>query len=86
MTVSCSRCNEEWERDPALEVVCPTCNSRIGYFCGHKRPSGHKVRFGSTLIHTARDRLAMDLGFLQRSPAANLQAVSATDYGQMSFL
>jgi len=23
MTISCSRCGEEWPRDPALEVVCP---------------------------------------------------------------
>lgn len=66
MTVACSKCGDEWSRDPALEIVCPTCNSQIGYYCGHKRPSGHKVRFGSTLIHPARDQLAMDMGFLER--------------------
>jgi hypothetical protein len=70
MTVACSACGQEWDRDPALEVVCPTCNSQVGFFCGCKRPSGHKVRFGSTLIHPARDQLAMDLGFLVKCPTA----------------
>jgi hypothetical protein len=73
MTVSCSLCGTEWPRDPALEVKCPTCNSRIGYYCGSKRPSGHKLRFGSTLIHPARDQLAMDMGFLRRCAAPQEQ-------------
>jgi hypothetical protein len=87
MSVSCSACGQEWPRDPALEVVCPTCNSHIGHFCGSKRPSGHKVRFGSTLIHLARDQLAMDLGFLQRCPAAMVSAdLPIIDQRQMSLL
>src|SRR2546425_619476 len=73
MTVSCLKCGQEWPRDPALEVKCPTCNSQIGYYCGAKRPSGHKVRFGSTLIHPPRAQLAMDIGFLQRCPAVQNQ-------------
>jgi hypothetical protein len=74
MTVSCSRCGDEWTRDPALEVVCPVCNSQIGYYCGSKRPSGHKVRFGYTLIHPAREILAMEMGFLQKCSAAIIPA------------
>ena len=86
MTVSCSSCGDGWPRDPALEVVCPTCNSQIGYYCGHKRPSGHKVRFGSTLIHPARDQLAMVLGFLQRCPAAAVATPAVAEAFQMSLL
>ena len=87
MTVSCSACGQEWPRDPALEVVCPTCSSQIGHFCGSKRPSGHKVRFGSTLIHPARDQLAMDLGFLQKCSAAMLPSqTSIIDHAQLSLL
>jgi hypothetical protein len=70
MTVRCSACGQSWTRDPALEVVCPTCNSQVGSYCGSKRPSGHKVRFGSTLIHPARDQLAVDRGLLRRCTAA----------------
>ena len=83
MTVSCSACGQEWPSDPALEVVCPICNAQIGHYCGHKRPSGHKVRFGSALIHPARDHRAMGLGFLQKCPAAT---IPATDDPQMRFL
>jgi hypothetical protein len=70
MTVSCSACGQEWDRDPALEVTCPTCNARIGTYCSEQRPSGYRIRFGSTLIHPARDQAAMDFGLLQRCPAA----------------
>jgi hypothetical protein len=85
MTVSCQHCGEEWERDPALEVPCPICNSMVGHYCGHKRPSGHKVRFGSTLIHPARDQLATNRGFLQRCPAAMIPAC-LPDQPQLSLL
>jgi hypothetical protein len=70
MTVSCSACGQEWARDPALEVKCPKCNAGIGTYCSSPRPSGHRVRFGGTLVHPGRDQLAMDMGFLQRCPAA----------------
>jgi hypothetical protein len=82
MTVSCSACGQQWPRDPALEVGCPTCNARVGPYCSSHRPSGYRIRFGSTLIHPARDRLAMDLGFLQRCTAANI----ADDNPQLSLL
>jgi predicted RNA-binding Zn-ribbon protein involved in translation (DUF1610 family) len=70
MTVSCSACGQEWPRDPALELKCPTCNARPGTYCSQPRPSGHRVRFGGTLIHPGRDQLAMDMGLLQRCQAA----------------
>jgi hypothetical protein len=63
MTVSCLRCGQEWLRDPALEVECPTCHMAIGVKC--RRPSGHDCD-----IHPKRDRLPMDLGYLQRCTAA----------------
>jgi hypothetical protein len=71
MTVSCSACNMEWARDPALEVQCPKCNAKAGHYCRIQRPSGHTCNFGAkTLIHPSRDQLAMDKGFLQRCTAA----------------
>ena len=72
MTVSCSACGREWERDPALEVACPKCKVPIGRYCLARKPSGHTTNFGNkTLIHPARDQLAMDLGFRQKCPAAS---------------
>lgn len=53
---SCTRCGQEWPRDPALEVPCPTCNAAIGRAC--KRPSGHALMTDSR-IHPARDRRAL---------------------------
>src|SRR5579871_37269 len=64
--VSCRFCGHEWPRHPALEVECPRCQSRIGFYCGHKRPSGHKVRFGAALIHVEREALAIERGFLEK--------------------
>lgn len=54
MTVTCNICDQEWDRDPALEVKCPTCLSEIGSPC--YRPSGHKCT-----IHAPRDKLAVKL-------------------------
>lgn len=54
--VSCSNCGQQWPRDPALEVRCPTCNATVGVKC--KRPSGHGVWGGQP--HDERDRLAME--------------------------
>ena len=90
MTVSCSACGQEWSRDPALEVQCPKCAAKVGHHCRVRRPSGHTCNFGNkTLIHPARDQLAMDLGFLQRCPAANIGLASTahpTSNQQMSLL
>lgn len=55
MTVKCSTCRQEWERDPALEVICPTCRAEVGRGC--QRPSGHSGPFVE--IHKERDVLAM---------------------------
>ena len=71
MTVSCSACGPEWPRDPALEVDCPKCQAKVGRYCRVRRPSGHTANFGNkTLIHPARDQLAINMGFLQRCPYA----------------
>jgi hypothetical protein len=53
MPTTCLHCGQEWPRDPALEVACPTFHAAIGSRC--KRPSGHEA--GDA--HAARDRLAM---------------------------
>ena len=87
--VSCSACGQGWERDPALEVKCPTCIARIGTYCSEQRPSGYRIRFGSTLIHPARDQQAMDMGFLHplRCPAVTFLLVApATQTKQMRLL
>lgn len=52
MTVSCSNCGQEWERDPALEVACPQCRTDVGEKC--KRPSGHPAG-----LHAGRDKKAL---------------------------
>ena len=83
MTVSCSACGQEWPRDPALEVNCPSCCAKVGHYCSEPRPSGYRVRFGAALIHPAREQLAMDLGFLQRCPAA---IIAGSDNPQLSLL
>lgn len=83
MTVSCSACGTEWPRDPALEVKCPTCNASVAKYCAQPRPSGYRVKFRQPLIHPARDQLALDMGFLQRCPAATL---SPTEDQQLRLL
>lgn len=67
MPVICSRCGQEWPRDPALEVACPVCHAPVGAEC--RRPSGHRVWAGD--IHPERDRLALQVvpGY-GRCPAA----------------
>lgn len=69
--VQCFRCGQKWPRDPALEVECPTCNAVIGRKCSRLRPSEHRVSaaFADGVdVHPERDRLAMNLGFLQKCP------------------
>ena len=53
MAVTCRNCGQEWERDPAVEVACPTCTAEVGQNC--QRPSGHPCR-----IHAERDRRALE--------------------------
>ena len=53
--VRCSRCGQEWSRDPALEVPCPVCLAKTGQKC--RRPSGYTGNFVE--IHAERDVLAM---------------------------
>ena len=64
--VTCSRCGQEWPRDPALEVACPSCPALIGKRC--KRGSGHNV-WGNQ-PHASRDRLAMERGFMKKCPGS----------------
>lgn len=64
--VTCSACGQWWPRDPALEVECPQCRAAPGVKC--RRPSGHPCA-----LHRARDRLAMERGYLERCPAAGDQ-------------
>lgn len=66
MSAHCSRCGQEWLRDPALEVTCPTCFARVGVRC--RRPSGHGGNFVG--FHAERDRAAMREGILSACPAA----------------
>jgi predicted nucleic acid-binding Zn-ribbon protein len=52
VTVQCSTCGEQWERDPALEVDCPACGADVGSQC--RRPSGHPCA-----VHAGRDKRAL---------------------------
>lgn len=65
MSVRCNRCGEEWPRDPALEVPCPTCGAAVGRHC--RRPSEHRVFGGG--VHPDRDRAAMAAGNLAKCSA-----------------
>lgn len=60
--VRCCRCGQEWPRDPALEVPCPTCLAAVGHRC--RRPSGHPAQG----LHKARDQAAMDAALLPKCP------------------
>lgn len=64
MTVYCRKpgCARSWERDPCLEVKCPTCGAAIGARC--KRPSGHPMRpdFHGFGFHANRDLAAYHAG------------------------
>ena len=60
MTVTCSKCGEEWPRDPALEVECPTCHAPPGEMQAAIRPS--------LRVTPSRDQAAMDAGFLRPCP------------------
>ena len=62
---SCLACGQTWQRDPALEVPCPTCRASIGQRC--RRPSGHQA----SEVHADRDRHALEVvpGY-GRCPAA----------------
>ena len=63
--VICARgCGRQWPRDPALEVVCPTCRAAVGQRC--RSPSGHRV-WGNE-PHPARDLLADREGFYGSCP------------------
>lgn len=62
--VRCEGCGQEWPRDPALEVACPTCHVRVGAWC--KSPSGHKAMH----LHRERMQAALDAGFEHPCPAA----------------
>lgn len=69
MGISCTNCGTEWERDPALEVACPSCAAEVGQRC--RRPSGHPVNMGTQLrgIHAAREQHALGDGILEPCPA-----------------
>lgn len=58
MTVTCRRCGDSWDRDPALAVACPKCRAMAGMGC--QRPSGH-----GCAVHVERDALAVELGHLR---------------------
>jgi hypothetical protein len=75
--VQCDTCGQIWERDPILEVACPTCHAPAGSPC--RRPSGHQAAD----YHAARDLLAMGMvpGYgrcpkaeTKQPPASEMQA------------
>lgn len=60
--ISCAKCGQSWDRDPALEVTCPVCKSKPGIKCKIERPSEHKLNpafCGLPDVHPLRDLLAM---------------------------
>jgi hypothetical protein len=56
MSAFCQRdgCSKTWDRDPVLEVACPSCSADVGVKC--RRPSGHGGNFVHP--HDKRDLLA----------------------------
>lgn len=55
MTVKCQvpGCGLTWERDPVLEVECPTCKAPPGRAC--RQPSGHNTWNPFGRFHAERD-------------------------------
>ncbi len=77
MTVQCSTCGQHWERDPALEVACPSCGADVGSQC--RRPSGHPCA-----VHAGRDKRALrEVAGYEQCPGADTQQPNAsTERGQ----
>ncbi len=77
MTVQCSTCGEQWERDPALEVDCPACGADVGSQC--RRPSGHPCA-----VHAGRDKRALrEVAGYEQCPGADPeQSDTAVDRSQ----
>lgn len=75
MGAKCRNCGKEWDRDPALEVACPSCPAEVGQKC--ERPSEHKCR-----IHTKRDQRALEevCGY-SKCPAADAPGRPAAGSG-----
>ena len=63
MSVTCRNCGGTYPYDPALDVVCPTCQAPKGVKC--RRPSGHDCE-----LHIARDALALKEGKIWLCPAS----------------
>jgi hypothetical protein len=53
-------CDRTWDRDPCLEVECPTCNAPVGRIC--RQPSGHNTWNAWGRFHDARDLAADKAG------------------------
>jgi len=66
MSAQCTYCGKTWERDPRLEVPCPTCRAGVGKRC--RRPSEHECS-----IHRSREEKAVVEGFLSRRCPGNPQ-------------
>lgn len=66
MTASCLKvgCDRVWDRDPVLEVQCPTCGAGVGTRC--VRPSEHRVWGGEP--HASRDVAADQAGHYGHCP------------------
>lgn len=67
MTTHCQKdgCPRTWDRDPAVEVACPTCSADVGVKC--RRPSGHGGNFVHP--HAKRDLLALEEGHYGECPS-----------------
>jgi hypothetical protein len=59
----CYGCGQTWPRDPRLEVPCPSCFARVGQRC--VRPSEWRGNFVG--IHVARERAAVEAGYLSKT-------------------
>lgn len=79
---TCTRCGQDFDRDPALEVACPKCRAAIGEQC--RRPSGHPVNMLTSLhgIHAYRGKKALREGVYEPCPegpnGGDLEAIDLT--------
>ncbi len=78
MSASCTACGQQWERDPRLEVACPTCNAAVGNACAFAAPSGHRrsQAFMGAQPHEEREELAIQRGYLTRECPNNPRAAA----------
>lgn len=83
VTIPCRRCEKTWERDPVLEVECPTCEQPPGSPCVSEAPSGHRKSQAFQGLppwgHDERDLAALEAGAYGECPEGRCPSPEEVD-------